>query len=768
MGKRFQKETWQNTIQSIKTLKINNWLTIINYFFNKFQYDIREASQEIRDSYKMYYKLKTSFLEDTLNDVLSDDGFDVLEMSQREGELDVSLTESVNGGPQLPLDISKLIGEQQQEEQLSSQENCNGFSNIQELPGGYALTNLANKSENHVIKEFEPVEVLPLNENAWGPKVAMKPEIKEKKEEPRRSLKPNFKEKLFQNASFSKRNPRKSLSRSTLDSSLRGSQTNLSDSLNTSNKEVLPDLETILLQKAKEQQAAATIAANPLLAVEKSKESIKTQVDEGWLERNAAQNGIKTKKVQKVEENNNISSPAVSRKSVYGLSNIDVSKLQTTIQPTETKTETTTLPETDNVMSMDIENCETEVAKSHFQEMPLEKPKKSPLKSSKSQDSDSVVDDSEEEKESQEYRHIVKRRRVIPSTSPKAVVNNSQSEKPDVQPELESKIPTNNDSEKDFSPDSEKDDEDYVEEKPKAKRKKAVAKRKTAAAKPKTSPKTKRTTTKSSPKEKSTKTTSPKEKKPRASTRGASKKKKAITSEELPEEEIEEQPLNPEDLKYSLALERGDITSVPRIKQTDLDKADNLAQQYINTIAPMPGTVPSSRPIPITDAEIKRDAARRKLEEKIATGKLNENFVTINIQKKTFVRGKKSVNYSKYKKKLWKHKKHIAALSGPNMDMGGCDGGTLKCFTCGQAGHFAQNCKVKGDSLLPLTAQLEEDPSPFPTLEEAERMASKSAVAVHSRNIAKMPQAANAAIYSQMEEDEFSGEENDEVSIENL
>ncbi|XP_036336094.1 ATP-dependent DNA helicase Q4-like [Rhagoletis pomonella] len=49
------------------------------------KYDIREAPQEIRDSYKMYYKLKTSFLEDTLNDVFDDDGFNVLEISQDEG-----------------------------------------------------------------------------------------------------------------------------------------------------------------------------------------------------------------------------------------------------------------------------------------------------------------------------------------------------------------------------------------------------------------------------------------------------------------------------------------------------------------------------------------------------------------------------------------------------------------------------------------------------------------------------------------------------------
>ncbi|KAM7357358.1 recQ4 helicase [Cochliomyia hominivorax] len=714
------------------------------------KYDIREASQEIRDSYKMYYKLKTSFLEDTLNDVLSDDGFDVLELSQREGgggELDVSLTESINGGPQLPLDISKLVEEQHETDEY--QENCNGFSNVQELPGGYALTNLTNKNESHVLKEFEPVEVLPLNEKAWGPKVAMKPEIKDKKEVPRKSLKPNFKEKLFQNCSFSKRNPRKSLSKSLLDNSQRGSQNNLSDSLSSSNTEVLPDLETILLQKAKEQQAAATIAANPLLTVEKSKDSIKTQVDEGWLERNAAQNGIKTKvnitRKMQIEENNNQSSPIVSRKSVYGLSNIDVSKFKKT-QMDATEQNITN--------SIAIANdCEVNPYSQTNKKIHVEQLKHSEIKSSKSQDSDSVVDDSDEEKESQEYRHIVKRRRVMPSLSPKANISPGENNYQE-QSKLESNVPVspNNDIEKDCSPASEADDEDYVEKKPKTARKKAIAKRKTTN-KAKVSPKVKKASKSAKGK---TASTPPKEKKSKTTTR-ASKKKSEI-AEELPEEDLEVHPLNPEDLKYSLALERGGITSVPRIKQTDLDKADNLAQQYINTMGAMLGSVPPTKPIPVTAAEIKRAEAKRKLEEKIASGKLNENFVTINIQKKTFVRGKKSVNYSKYKKKLWKHKKHIAALSGPNMDMGGCDGGTLKCFNCGQAGHFAQNCKVKGDSLLPLTAQLEEDPSPFPTLEEAERMASQAAVAAHSRNIAKMPQATNAAIYNQMDMDDTINE----------
>lgn len=699
------------------------------------QYDIRDASQEIRDSYKMYYKLKTSFLEDTLNDVLSDDGFDVLEMSQCAGgggDLDISLTESINGGPQIPLDISKLV--ETPDEHLEA-ENCNGFSNLQEITETRCLTNFVNKIENHVLKEFEAVEVLPLNDKAWGAKVTMKPEIIEKKNLPPKSLKNNFNQKLFQNSSFSKRNPRKSLSRSVLDQSARSNTSQINDNLNSTNKEVLPDLETILLQKAKEQQAAAIIAANPLLAVEKTTESIKTHIDEGWLERNAAQNGIKTNvsKAQTIRQTQENHQTTPNRKSTYGLSNMDVSKFQhTPVNETATQLEPATVATP--TAELNLENIVTAKAASPIKDLTLQKSKKS-VKKSKDSDSDSVVDDSEGETESQEYRHIVKRRRLMPSLSPKTLTNTNSLEK--TNENQVAKVPDNEDDDlqKDFSADSE-NDKDYVEENPKAKRKKAVAKRKTVAK------------LKSSPKEKKPKA-APKEKKPaKTKTTRAAAKKKSNETEDLPEEELQEQPLNPEDLRYSLALERGDLTSVPRIKQSDLDKADNLAQEYINTIAPLPGyNQASSRPIPLTAAQEKRATARGKLEDKIASGKLNENFVTINIQKKTFVRGKKSVNFSKYKKKQWKHKKHIAALTGPDMDMRGCDGGTLKCFTCGQAGHFAQNCKIKGDTLLPLTAQLADDPSPFPTLEEAERMASQKAVAVHSKNISKLPQAANVAIY---------------------
>lgn len=122
-----------------------------------------------------------------------------------------------------------------------------------------------------------------------------------------------------------------------------------------------------------------------------------------------------------------------------------------------------------------------------------------------------------------------------------------------------------------------------------------------------------------------------------------------------------------------------------------------------------------------------------KLEKQIKSGNLNENYVTLNLRKKIYTRGKKNFNYSKYKKQQWINKKK--ALAGPDMDMGGCDGGMLTCFNCGGVGHFARNCqKTKGDSLLEIDVR-EEEPCPFPTLEEAAQMANDSFLAVRTPNV---------------------------------
>ncbi|XP_063241000.1 ATP-dependent DNA helicase Q4 isoform X2 [Bacillus rossius redtenbacheri] len=117
------------------------------------------------------------------------------------------------------------------------------------------------------------------------------------------------------------------------------------------------------------------------------------------------------------------------------------------------------------------------------------------------------------------------------------------------------------------------------------------------------------------------------------------------------------------------------------------------------------------------------------LEKKMSSGQANDNYVSINLKKKIYARGKKTVNFSKYKKLEWKKKKRAAGFAGCSDDTpansGG--GGLLTCFSCGDVGHYARNCLNKGDKLLPQDEGEEEDESPFPTLEQAEAMAAELA-----------------------------------------
>ncbi|XP_059053857.1 ATP-dependent DNA helicase Q4 [Achroia grisella] len=107
----------------------------------------------------------------------------------------------------------------------------------------------------------------------------------------------------------------------------------------------------------------------------------------------------------------------------------------------------------------------------------------------------------------------------------------------------------------------------------------------------------------------------------------------------------------------------------------------------------------------------------REILNKIKSGTLNENYVKINIEKKVFVRGKKNINYSKYKKQQWKDKK---ALHG-GMEFPEC--GKMKCFKCGLPGHMARYCTAHiGDTLLPLHKY---DENTLPSLENMQDIIDK-------------------------------------------
>lgn len=117
--------------------------------------------------------------------------------------------------------------------------------------------------------------------------------------------------------------------------------------------------------------------------------------------------------------------------------------------------------------------------------------------------------------------------------------------------------------------------------------------------------------------------------------------------------------------------------------------------------------------------------ALEKLEKKMETGTMNNNFVRINLKKKVYVRGKKNFNLFKYKRNQWKDRKKLAS-SESSLDASDLiDKNGITCFKCGESGHFAKCCSTsKNATLLPLN-EIDESTS-FPTLEEAEKMASKN------------------------------------------
>lgn len=92
--------------------------------------------------------------------------------------------------------------------------------------------------------------------------------------------------------------------------------------------------------------------------------------------------------------------------------------------------------------------------------------------------------------------------------------------------------------------------------------------------------------------------------------------------------------------EYILPLDTTSVKVVPRMPLEDLKKIDETANSYVSKIIDL-SSIPKPAVKNIVIENEKSSAARSKLEDRIKSGKLNENFVTMNLRKKVFVKGAK-------------------------------------------------------------------------------------------------------------------------------
>lgn len=315
------------------------------------QHDFREAEKSIQHAYRTYCRLKTALLEETLRDVLD------------EGEM---VHEDFMG-----LDVSQVVD--------GEWDSLAPFELPREIPTFEKTVVSTIFDDDPEQKVFEAAGEINQS-SVWGSnlnKKAISKNDSKKKEEAKLPM-----PKLNAKKSFTMRNPRKSFNRSM-------SKINSGSSFNFSqgNEEVLPDLETILMEKAKRHDIE-NVPKNANLS-EKIQNPINS-VDIGWLNRR--------------NPSDNVAIEAPAKNPSYGLGNVSRAAL-----PKEGQTSF-------GLSALRINSVET-----------VQIPPEDKKFHESEDDSDAMVPNSDDEstikamQHRRSIRHVMKRRRLNEGTSHQSV-----------------------------------------------------------------------------------------------------------------------------------------------------------------------------------------------------------------------------------------------------------------------------------------------------------------------------------------------------------
>lgn len=742
---------------------------------------------KIKESYKMYWKLKTRALEETLIDISFSD----------EVENNIPTKTTMCTSPKEIKDENKSLKDNnkqiiENEKDKKDIENTNEKdvknTNLQEIenmkkdtenidPEKYQ-NQCQNQCNNVTIDEKECKNV----KDVWGNHLQRNNEKMPKKKESLligKSSSFQLSQNKFTNSNFTKRNPRKSLSATKIKTKTEKDNDIISNALeqntnkelnNKDNSNIIEETKSIFGESMKITYMESTSTVHSIGTVQQLIEghTVNRNLNPGWLSRCAKQN--------------NLEYPAFDSQRLSGTSDSGIESTESSIYSPKENVILSLPPKSFEISDEEDFVCNSDSEEGHKNKRIRNIKKEFSNQESYSSKRMCLENTSTLNKINVQTIHCIEDVNTIFNEEKCNVVlskNNSTNNNINIQtnllnnidkcnekikhvPEIETNIYDEENAEKSskerlvnhkiqrkFKHIS-SDDSDFENDEKEKKNKKNISK-------------TKRITTR---KNKSTKESSTKEIKTRTRKRSSRKKKDIQDEDDLFETDNVNHEItksrNHEDKKSEIyGIET--LEAVPRFAIYKNCQGD-LIEQFAKSVSLKTNDLSSKSIIKprgqLTDKE--------KLEKKIAEGKTNENFVRINLKKKVFVRGKKHFNFSKYKKNQWKQRKKDLGSSENSLAIADFveKNSVSTCFKCQNIGHFAKNCpNVKNDDLIPIN-EIDES-SQFPTLEEAEQMASQNAIIAHANRIDRLPEipSFSSKMYESTVNEEIKDKTNDDDDL---